>query len=173
MMATGLPATAGITNPVSETVLLNPPMLEIVTLTKPVEPRRTVRRTGLAVMLKSGTGVEEMVRVRVAVCLKEPLVPEKMMEYVPAIALLSTPTETPPLTFPPEGTNTGVRTPTPTPIGMFDGSIETSPLNPLRLVTVKVESLEVPIVTLSWLGTKNRLKSPEALALTDSDPTTV
>ncbi len=65
--ATGPPETAGITNPVSETLPVKPPMLESVMLTNPVEPSGMVKRSGLVVMVKSGTAEAEIVSVRVAV----------------------------------------------------------------------------------------------------------
>jgi hypothetical protein len=55
MILVGPPVTKGTIELVSEMVPLNPPTLESVTLTRPIEPRRMVREFGFVVILKSGT----------------------------------------------------------------------------------------------------------------------
>lgn len=63
-----------------ETLPVNPPMLVTVILNEPVEPRVSVRTVGLIAMAKSGPTVEVMVRRRVAVFVRLPLVPVMKME---------------------------------------------------------------------------------------------
>jgi hypothetical protein len=64
--ATGPPETAGITEPDRVTLPAKPEMLVSVMLTNPVEPSGMVRKLGLVVRVKSGTGAEDMVSVSVA-----------------------------------------------------------------------------------------------------------
>ena len=75
--AMGPPEMAGITEPVNVTLPVKPAMLESVIFTNPVEPSGIVRETGLVMRVKSGTGAEVMVRVRVAMWVMEPLVAVK------------------------------------------------------------------------------------------------
>jgi hypothetical protein len=133
--AIGPPETAGIMDPVRETLPAKPPMLESVILTNPVEPSGIVRKFGLVVMLKSGVGPEDMVSVKVAVCDGEPPVAVKTIEYVPGTALEPTLTKMLPVTFPPGLTVTCV-VPTPTLTGMLEGTGLIVPANPLRLAIV-------------------------------------
>jgi len=131
--ATGPPETAGITDPVMETLPAKLPMLETVILTNPTEPSGIVRKRGLVVMLKSGIAVVEMVRVRVAVWDRDSLVAVKTIEYVPGKALEPTLMKILPVTFPPGATVT-CEVPTPTLTGMFEGTRSTVPANPFMLV---------------------------------------
>src|SRR5437879_5898735 len=85
--ATGPLDIAGITDPDRAMLPAKPPMLESVTLTSPTEPCGMVRKTGLVMMLKSGTAAAEMVSVRVAMWDREPLVAVKSIEYVPGAAV--------------------------------------------------------------------------------------
>ncbi len=66
IIAMGPPETVGITEPVNVTLPVKPAMPERVILTNPVEPSGIVRETGLVMRVKSGTGAEVMVSVRVA-----------------------------------------------------------------------------------------------------------
>jgi hypothetical protein len=63
-----------------ETLPVNPPMLVTVILIEPAELRVRVRMLGLILMAKSGPTVEDMVRRRVAVWERLPLVPVTWME---------------------------------------------------------------------------------------------
>ena len=63
-----------------ETLPENPPMLVTVILNEPAESGVRVRTLGLIVMEKSGPTVEDMVRRRVVVWERMPLVPVTWME---------------------------------------------------------------------------------------------
>ena len=66
-MMTGSRGWNGMMEPVRETVPLKPPRLWRVMLAKPEKPCWTLKKMGDAVTVKSGTGLEDTVRVRVAV----------------------------------------------------------------------------------------------------------
>ena len=79
-VAVGAPAICGRTDPVREIVPLNCPMLLMVMLTVPVEPRDMVRNCGLVVMLKSGAGALVIISVMVAWWEMDPLLAVKTIE---------------------------------------------------------------------------------------------
>jgi hypothetical protein len=97
-MKVGPPGTVGVIEPVIEMVPLKPPILERVTLTRPIEPRRIVTEFGFATILKSGTMVCDIVSVKAAVWVRNPpangAVPDIIMEYVPGAELLPAFTKT-------------------------------------------------------------------------------
>jgi hypothetical protein len=72
--------TDGTIAPDIETLPVNPPILVTVILIEPAEPRARVRMLGLILMAKSGPTVGDMVRRRVAVWERLPLVPVTWME---------------------------------------------------------------------------------------------
>ena len=72
--------TDGTIPPPIETVTVNPPMLVNVILMEPAEPGVRVRMLGLILMAKSGPTVEDIVRRRVVVWVRLPLVPVTWME---------------------------------------------------------------------------------------------
>ena len=100
-MAVGPPEIDGMIEPASETVPLKPPVLAIVTLTNPIEPAGRLRKDGLVVMKKSGTGVVLIVSTRMAVWAIEPPVAVRVREYGPGMVLLPAPTKMFPVAFPP------------------------------------------------------------------------
>jgi hypothetical protein len=67
--------TDGTIAPDIETLPVNPPMLVTVILIEPLEPWVRVRMLGLILIAKSGPTVEDMVRRRVVVWVRLPLVP--------------------------------------------------------------------------------------------------
>ena len=72
--------TDGRIAPDIETLPVNPPMLVTVILMKPAEPGVSVKMLGLILIVKSGPIIGDMVRRRVAVCVRLPLVPVTWME---------------------------------------------------------------------------------------------
>jgi len=72
--------TVGMIPSDMETLPVNPPMLVTVISIEPAEPGVRVRTLGLIVMEKSGPTVEDMVRRRVVVWERMPLVPVTWME---------------------------------------------------------------------------------------------
>ena len=72
--------TDGTIAPDIETLPVNPPTLVTVMLMEPAEPGMRVRTVGLILMAKSGPTVGDMVRRRVAVWKRLPLVPITCME---------------------------------------------------------------------------------------------
>lgn len=162
-MMVGPPRTVGVIESVMEMVPLKPLMLESVTLTSPIEPRRIVREFGFVTMVKSGAMACDIVSVKVAVLVKNPpangAVPEMMIEYVPGTALLATFTKTCEVEVPPvERFTCEGLIPTPTFSGMFKAEIVICPANPFRLVRVAIAVLEEPVATVRALGNRDTLK---------------
>src|SRR5205807_8076841 len=71
--------TVGMIPSDRETLTVNPPMLVTAISIEPAEPGVRVRTLGLIVMEKSGPTVEDMVRRRVVVWKRTPLLPVTRM----------------------------------------------------------------------------------------------
>jgi hypothetical protein len=70
--------------------LSNPPDIAAVMVDVPLDPSTTVKEVGLAVSVKLGVPLEEIVSAMVAVCVTPPPVPLTVTVYVPVTALALT-----------------------------------------------------------------------------------
>jgi hypothetical protein len=133
---------------VSETTPLKPFRAVMVIVEVPGAPPRIVTVVGLAAIVKSWT-----VKVTVAECEREPLVPTTVTMYVPAVPLHDNVLVPEPVTL--VGDRVQVR-----PVaGETVADSDTTPLNPCRPVIVIVEVPVWPARTVTLVGLADIVKS--------------